>query len=105
MSHTQFLTRNTKITKNKCCTHFLVNFCEVENIWKVSEGEKPVVTHSRFLHSDVLEWARCKKNPNENIQPYVHSVPLNRVETTELAVQLKYLPVTFVFHIVGSQIC
>lgn len=64
MSHTQFLTWSTKITKNKC-TDFLVNFCEVENIWKVSEGEKPVVTHSRFLHSDVLEWARCKKKKTQ----------------------------------------
>lgn len=56
MSNTRVLTWNTKVMKTKYCTDFLVNFCEVENIWKVSEGEKPVVTHSRFLHSDVLEW-------------------------------------------------
>jgi len=43
MSNTQFLTWNTKIMKNKYCTGFLVNFSEIENIWKVSEGEKPVV--------------------------------------------------------------
>lgn len=44
MSNTQFLTWNTKIVKNKYCTDFLVNFCEVENICKVSEGLKPVAT-------------------------------------------------------------
>lgn len=63
MSYMQFLTWNTKIMKNKYCAEFLVYFCEVEGVWKVSEGDKPLVTHSRFVRSDVLEWGWCKNNP------------------------------------------
>lgn len=38
----------------KYCTDLLVNFWEAENIWKVSEAETSLVTHSGFLHSAVL---------------------------------------------------
>lgn len=55
-------------------TAFLVHFCEVWNIWKVSEWEKPLFTYSSFLHS--LSGVDAKQT--KTLKLYEHNIISNK---------------------------